>query len=268
MLLRSSVGNACVYCHITTNIGGKQLYNGNATLWTAPGTISAYAENVAHNRNSANCVNCHAVHGARTFGGDVAAKILKFPTDVTKFQDEIFGATGLYADAATARNAVGNRDAQVSVFCTQCHQNFSAASETTLNVDGDAIYGDTNYVSTTGLWSGATTTYQYKSHPMKSVGGETGGLFVAKGSTIGTLTAAAFAGSNYCRSCHDAGTVDAPAGVLDSSFPHYTAGAFNFMTAAERVGAAQTGDHDKAVDGHCLKCHVSSDSSAGVGITF
>lgn len=266
MLLRSSVSNACVYCHITTAIGGKQLYNGQSVLWTAPGTVSAYAENVAHNRNSANCVNCHAVHGAGTFGGAVAAKLLKFPADTTKFQDEIFAAgTGLYADAATARNDA-NRDGQVSVFCTQCHQNFSAASETTLNVDGDALYGDAAYSSTTGLWSGVTSTYQYKSHPLKAAGGE-GNNFVAKGATVASTTVVAFAGSQYCRSCHDAGGVDSPAGVIDNSFPHYTAGAFNFMKAGANASGA-TGLHDKAVDGHCLKCHVSADGSSGVGTTF
>ncbi len=255
MLLRSSVANACVYCHISTAIGGKQLYNGDATLWTNPTSVSAYAENVAHNRNSANCVNCHSVHGASTFGGAVASKILKYP-DTTKFQDEDFGANGLFADAAAAKTD-SNRDAQVSVFCTQCHQNYSPSSETTLNADGDVVTKDAAYTGPTGTGGGI----MYKSHPMKSA--ET--TFSAKGAT--STKTAAFAGSNYCRSCHDAGGVDSPAGVIDNSFPHYTAGAYNFMKAGANAAGAE-GLHDKAVDGHCLKCHVSADGTQGVGQTF
>ncbi|MHB1017902.1 MAG: hypothetical protein ACYC2X_08470 [Coriobacteriia bacterium] len=170
MLLRSSVSNACIYCHITTNVGGTQLYNANEVLWTAPGTISTFEENVAHNRSSANCVNCHAVHGANTFQGAAASKILKY--DAAKLQDEVLGAStnvtldgGLYVTAADAKadTTVLGKDYQVTVFCTTCHQNFSRSSETTLNADGDFVYKDGAYVD-----GDATANAQYKSHPMKA----------------------------------------------------------------------------------------------------
>ncbi|MRR52594.1 MAG: hypothetical protein EG825_17110, partial [Rhodocyclaceae bacterium] len=242
MLLRSSVANACVYCHISTNIGGTQLYNGNETLWTAPLTIEptatagVFAENVAHNRNSANCVNCHAVHGANTFQGPAASKILKMPT-TANIQDEILGAStdrnlngGLYDDLAAAQADTGNlgKNFQVTVFCAQCHQNFSRASEDTLNLDGDSVYGDAGYVD----GNTAVANRQYKSHPMKSA--ET--TFTAAGDGISVQ--AAWVASTTCRSCHDAGRVDEGVTVTDSNFPHYTVGAYNFVNVAPNAETA------------------------------
>ncbi len=272
MLLRSSVANACVYCHISTSVGGVQLYNGNEVLWTNPGslvptaTAGAFAENVAHNRNSANCVNCHSVHGANTYQGLAASKILKY--DATAIQDEVLGASadrtlvgGLYDTAADARADTGalGKNAQVTVFCSQCHANFSRAAETTLNADGDYVYGDANYVD-----GDPTANLQYKSHPMKSAEA----TFVANGSTVGTGKAVAYAASTYCRSCHDAGNTDQAAGVTDSNFPHYTAGAYNFVNVAADAAAAKIpSGQNHGSDGMCLKCHRDG-SGNGVGLNF
>jgi len=271
MLLRSSVANACIYCHITTNIGGTQLYNANEVLWTNPASISTFEENVAHNRNSANCVNCHAVHGANTFQGLAASKILKVPADTTKIQDEVLGASaditlvgGLYPNLATAvADTTVGKDYQVTVFCTQCHQNFSRSSETTLNADGDYVYGDGTYVD-----GDATANLQYKSHPMKAAGGEAT-AFAAAGATY-TTGAVAWKASTTCRSCHDAGLTDEGVVVTANNFPHYTAGAFNFVNVAANAAAtAAPSGHDNGSDGMCLKCHVQDGvGTAGVGDTF
>lgn len=271
MLLRSSVANACVYCHISTSVGGVQLYNGNEVLWTNPGSLTptatagAFAENVAHNRNSANCVNCHSVHGANTYQGAAASKILKY--DAVAIQDEVLGASanrtlvgGLYDTAADARADTGvlGKNAQVTVFCSQCHQNFSRASESTLNTDGDYVYGDATYVD-----GDPTANLQYKSHPMKAA--ETD--FVAAGETVTTNTPVAYLASTYCRSCHDAGNTDQGSGVTDSNFPHYTAGAFNFVNVAANSSVTATRSNvSHASDGMCLKCH--RDGTNGVGINF
>lgn len=269
MLLRSSVANACIYCHITTNIGGTQLYNANETLWTNPSSISTFEENVAHNRTPANCVNCHAVHGANTYAGPAASKILKY--DATKIQDEIIGTdatylaaygAGLYASAADAKADTGalGKDYQVSVFCTQCHQNYSGASEATLNSDGDFVYGDATYVD-----GDPTANKQYKSHPMKAADA----LFVAAGATY-TTGPVAWKASTTCRSCHDAGLTDEGVIVTANNFPHYTAGAFNFVNVAANAAAtAVPSGHDNGSDGMCLKCHVQDATpTAGVGTNF
>ncbi len=265
MLLRSSVANACVYCHIETGIGGVQLYNGDATKWTSP---TGFNENVAHNRGSANCVNCHSVHGAGTFQGSATSKILKAP-DQASFQDEVFGATtdvtldgGLYADRNTAvADLTLGKDYQVTVFCTQCHQNFSRSSETTLNADGDYVYGDAAYVD-----GDSTANKQYKSHPMKAA--ETTLTANGKTAAVGTV---AWKASTTCRSCHDAGFTDQAPGITDSNFPHYTAGAYNFVTAASNAAVAGVpAGNDHASDGMCTKCHVQDGTagSAGVGSTY
>lgn len=261
MLLRSSVANACVYCHITTNVGGVQLYGGVESNWTGP---TGLAENAAHNRTSANCVNCHAVHGATTYQGPAASKILKY--DAAAIQDEVLGATtdytlngGLYATAADARADTGARgkNYQVTVFCTQCHQNFSRSSETTLNTDGDFVYGDATYVD-----GDPTANKQYKSHPMKAV--ETS--FVANGATFGGTVA--WKASTTCRDCHDAGFTDQAAGVTDNNFPHYTNGAYSFVLSGANSGSvATTNTLDRGTDGMCLKCHAQN-ASVGVGSTF
>lgn len=256
MLLRSSTANACNYCHIETNVGGKQIYNGNVALYDQK-SVASFTENVAHNTNSASCVGCHAVHGANTFGGAAIAKILKLPMtaaayDPTKFQDEVFGVGGLYANEAAARTDVLSKDNQVTVFCTQCHQNFSAASETTLNADGDYVYGDATYID-----GDATANKQYKSHPMKAADAN----FSAAGA--GFTGQVAWKGSQTCRTCHDAGVQDAAPGLVPSSFPHYTPGAYNFVNVAANAGAvAAPSNVNMATDGMCLKCH---DQNAAVG---
>lgn len=259
MLLRSSVANACTFCHITTNVGGKQIYNGTAALYDQK-SVASFTENVAHNTNSASCVGCHAVHGANTFKGAATPKILKLPMSggvytPAKFQDEVFGATGLYADAATAIADGASKDNQVTVFCTQCHQNFSAASETTLNADGDYVYGDATYID-----GDPTANKQYKSHPMKAADA----AFSAAGATFtGTV---AWKGSQTCRTCHDAGVVDAAPGLVPSSYPHYTPGAYNFVNVAANAGAAAVaGNINMATDGMCLKCH-DQDATIGSGV--
>ncbi len=268
MLLRSNVANACIYCHISTDIGGTQLYAGQEVYWTAPGsvvptdTVGALIENAAHNRNSANCVNCHAVHGANTFGAAAATKILKFqPASNRMIQDEVLGATGLYATAADAKVDTGalGKDYQVTAFCTQCHANFSRASETILNADGSqAPYTDALYVD-----GDPTVNTQYKSHPMKSA--ET--TFTAAGATY--TGQVAWAGSETCRSCHDAGNTDEGVGVTSNNFPHYTAGAYSFVNVAANAGTtAVPSGLNHGSDGMCLKCHVNTDGSAGIGTSF
>lgn len=259
MLLRSSVANACVYCHIETAVGGTQLYDGTAALWTAPTGLD---ENAAHNRNSANCVNCHAVHGANTFLDEAGTKILKFqPAANRMIQDEVLGASGLYLTANDAKVDTGDlgKDSQVTAFCTQCHANFSTASEMILNADGSQTpYTDSTYVD-----GDPTANTQYKSHPMKSADV----AFSAAGSSV--TAQVAWAASSTCRSCHDAGATDEGLGVTANNFPHYTAGAYSFVNVAANAGAvAAPSGLNHGSDGMCLKCHVNSDGTAGVGTSF
>jgi len=75
MLLRSSVADSCSYCHIDTAIGAVRLWNGNSAN---RGASSAFTSGWGHEDMA--CGECHAVHGAETFQGPLAPKILKFTT--------------------------------------------------------------------------------------------------------------------------------------------------------------------------------------------
>ena len=253
MLLRSSVANACNYCHITTAVGGVQLYGGVVSNYTVGSTF-------AHNGPSAACSGCHAVHGAGTFQGANLSKILRVRSD-RPIQPEVIGAAGgnaaiapLFASQAVAV-ASGDKYVQQVAFCTQCHAEYTDASESTIT-GGPGFYNNGAYIAGS----------EYKGHPLKTADAAD---FVAAGDNISGMPAA-FAGSTTCRSCHDAGNVD-EAGVTFNSFPHYTAGYFVFSTTSARTGAAADAANNAknyATDGNCLKCHVNNAGTAGVGVTY
>jgi hypothetical protein len=82
MLLQTNVANSCDYCHISTSVGGKQLYAGKASLRS-----SEWNEGFAHGNA---CTGCHVVHGVGsnygkpalygstgTFKGPLESKALK-----------------------------------------------------------------------------------------------------------------------------------------------------------------------------------------------
>jgi hypothetical protein len=75
MLLRSSVADSCDYCHIDSAAGGVRLYNGNSL-----NRPSAFDGGYGHTTGNA-CVYCHAAHGANTFKGAAAGKVLKYTAD-------------------------------------------------------------------------------------------------------------------------------------------------------------------------------------------
>jgi len=89
MLLQTTVANSCDYCHITTSLGGKQLYAGK-TQYRTEGTGLAGAEWDAGFAHHNGCTGCHTVHGVGsnygnaalygtygTFQGPIASKVLK-----------------------------------------------------------------------------------------------------------------------------------------------------------------------------------------------
>lgn len=254
MLLRSSVANACNYCHITTGVGGKQLYGGIVSNYTVS---SAFA----HNGPSAACSGCHAVHGANTFQGPNLDKILRVRAD-RPIQPEVIGAAGgnpaiaaVYTDAADAvadTSALGKYYQQIA-FCTQCHAEYTDASESTIT-GGPGYYDNGAYIAGS----------EYKGHPIK----DAEAVFVANGDNFAGQ--AAFVNADTCRMCHDAGNVNEAPGVSFNSFPHYTQGYFVFSYTGAQAGVQDAADDTKnyATDGNCLKCHVNSDGTAGVNITY
>lgn len=254
MLLRSSVANACNYCHIETSIGGVQLYGGIVTNYTVGSTF-------AHNGPSAACSGCHAVHGANTFQGPNVTKILRVRAD-RPIQGEVL-ATAVDRNPAIASLYIDTNDAKFDIaglgkygqqiaFCTQCHAEYTDASESTIT-GGPGYYDNGSYIAGS----------EYKGHPLKNFDAN----FSAKGANF--TGQAAWVTAETCRNCHDAGNVD-EAGVTFNSFPHYTDGYFVFSTYGDFQGVNNGPDNARraASDGNCLKCHINAAQDAGVGITF
>lgn len=79
MLLRTSVAEACMYCHVDTGIAGVRLWNGNSLNWGEdPITEAERPFDSGYGHGHTGCTNCHSVHGAKTFNGAVENKILKY----------------------------------------------------------------------------------------------------------------------------------------------------------------------------------------------
>ena len=258
MLLRGTVANACTYCHVTTAIGGKQIYT------DAAGTANYYNGDTpfAHNGTPghASCSGCHSVHGAKTIAGAVSSKILKtglLPNDSLPYQAAFTTDKG---DIETA----ADRNLQITGFCTKCHPTYSNASEQVVSTTG--YFDDGGFVAGTKF---------YSNHPLKMIGGESGNAagvgLVAQGSTLSTNTvAAAYIDAPYCRSCHAAGTdgTTVNTGIIVSSFPHNTPGNAEFLVAADNSLAVASGvaSGSAGTDGVCLRCH--SNGTLGVGTSF
>jgi hypothetical protein len=381
MLLQSSVAGACDYCHITSSVGGEQIYAGAVKYRLEAGSAAGGSDwegGYAHNNA---CTACHAVHGAFSlagssggdangnivFKGAAAPKVLKAyaKNASTTWQSAVVMAgtsanlSGLFAnpsivatsatlvapnnvplfaskaDAIAGTNVrlgVDIADAQVTAFCTFCHENYGYASEDLINpqnvgatpasvaaqralafdakvvgkglFQGPWVYKNPATGTLIGVRDSSTATaytpgidgqLAVKNPPMKNA--ETN--FVAAGDNFAGQ--AAFANSNTCRDCHDAGQEEF-VGVMVQSWPHFTPGYFKFLKTADKLGgtmedidprlaAASAGiasgdaaglaaiqavlddplvieDAQANADGACLKCHVNAAGTAGIGITF
>jgi hypothetical protein len=143
MLLRSTVAESCTYCHITTSIGGIQLYGGDPTNWSSADTTWAHNAVGSAGFGTLPCTKCHAVHGAGTLTApSVASKILLTPTSPDP-------------DVPVAyRGAAASRNQAVTYFCTDCHLYYNAA------YDGDSHVMTNNVSSYANPARGATVPNQ------------------------------------------------------------------------------------------------------------
>lgn len=99
---REGSNDGCVFCHVSTTLGGLAVYGGSPSRYTD-------ADSFGHNGPGVSCIGCHAVHGGILQNPDgVTRKILKAGT----YQREAIAAF----DPETAPH-----DIAVSVWCTQCH---------------------------------------------------------------------------------------------------------------------------------------------------
>jgi predicted CXXCH cytochrome family protein len=280
LLLRTTVGEACVYCHIDTDLGVIQIYDGKSSLY--------YADNKNnHSRDGgAPCSGCHSVHGANTYGTKLTTKILKrLPIQPELLQffagedsatpnpDMLYEAVG---DPVNDRMYGGHpyeweewgwtSGVQQTAFCTGCHPYYTRASEDPIT---------TNRMIVDGAIS--TDTRTFASHPMKrqwnglELNGDWIFSFEASGSTLPIVgTRVARMSTNGCYRCHGENEdTNLSPGVQESSFPHYSTHRERFLMSSDVGGNWLPDTPDSRQDGTCFYCHSWDwGTPEGVGFTY
>jgi len=241
MLLRSSVANACIYCHVSSNFAIKTVYSETPSLYNSGDNRDSH--DTSGFGGTFKCGSCHVVHGAGmegVAGTDYTAdKILKAPSGAftydTTDNEIVYGGTEVITGATNQSLNLNNMtDAQaVNAWCTRCHK----------------------------YWN---TSYNQDTHVMKAAG---------DGSHYGLSASPASATSALCRSCHNGGytDVDWAAGTWtgkdatgasvdltaayagENNWPHNVSG-------DRLIGGLADGG--ASLDEACLDCH------AGVGTNF
>jgi hypothetical protein len=132
MLLRSTVSDSCSYCHIDTAIGGVRLFNGNSANRTGS---AAFTGGWGH--ETMVCGECHAVHGAETFKGAAASKILKYTTQ-NFLRDSTVSPTYFPSPRSAIPN-IGNNVAQHTYHDPITGEDILSALQDEIFVDPDGV---------------------------------------------------------------------------------------------------------------------------------
>lgn len=163
LLLPSSVGEACAYCHMNAAIGYTQVYGGDPANHSGGNLPNAHNFWVDGSGvvQGVTCTTCHQVHGAAnqmTANPYLTQRVLRsFPS---------------YDPTAGAPLATDSREMALTRWCAGCH--FSTA-------EGNSFFA-TEYNSRTHIMSIANTSY---ANPAASFTGRV-----------------AWRDSTYCMSCH------------------------------------------------------------------
>lgn len=237
VLLRSTVANSCLFCHVdATAVGNIRLYGGVAANYNGSDLP------VAHGGTGASeCVDCHTIHGANSIGGDVSAKILK---------------AGSYQATASAHYLdTAPRNEQVTLFCTRCHPYFTDEYDT--QTTGDIF----------------TTAGKFSSHVMTDADAAYNpGAHVSYNGQVTNVDSKYCRDCHDAGNVDESATNFGATLLSTDNFPHYTANASRFL-----MGGAYSGDttadvgsalSSASVDGVCLKCHSWNAGANGVGDTF
>jgi hypothetical protein len=282
-LLRMKASNACVFCHAQTgtSVNGTPVYDG-----TAPTDGAGGATNEGH-ATGTNCSLCHTgVHGVNEDNSVASLEgfLLKnLPLsganagpggantsdmiDAVQAIDNRATTQGFAAGQAlggtigtfAASNTTVLREQAVGIFCAECH---NGAYATVAAGAATNVFGGTSVAYSGHRIAAAATTN------WNSTGGTSSGS-----QTIGSI---AWKPATNCKSCHDA--VDTFGNV---AFPHSWGGTKMWLMSAPDAGTATTAlpygtaagsaynvNSPQLSDGVCLKCHVASGGTIGVGLTF
>jgi predicted CXXCH cytochrome family protein len=171
VLLRSSVADACLYCHVDNAIA-TQVYNSNNTNYNTADYNNAHNTwSVGAVTLGVTCTQCHQVHAAAsmmTSNTYLTQKILKVADNTS---------AGFDPDAGPPL-ASDTSNTAISKWCTSCH-----------------------YVALGTAYPYYNTAYNGQTHIMTTATAN----YVAAGGA-GTVSArVAWINSNECSSCHNSG---------------------------------------------------------------
>jgi hypothetical protein len=286
-LLRMKASEACIFCHATAGqaVNGRPVYDGLGSVALDGPGLTGGATNTGHIIET-NCTCCHTnVHGANADHSvaSLDGYLLKLmPTDNVQGSG-LHSATMLDNITYIDSNAVSQhfltgqalagtpdlyrtdpsdtlREQAVGVFCAECHNGAYATG-----VAGAA---------TNVLGSG---TVAYTGHRIAALATPDWNADHSKSSGLVTDTAVAYAPAANCKACHDASDV-----YGNKAFPHSWGQTKMWLTSAPYAGTT-TNDNllygtalnsafdagsPQLSDGVCLKCHVDTGGTTGVGITF
>jgi len=276
VLLRTTVADACTYCHITTNIGVIVLYDGD---------LDRYETDYKTNHSAAggaSCGGCHSVHGADIYLGDMSRKILRRlpiqPSLVELLTGDPDAALLVYESDFPYTDGGGSvmlappheyeiwgspKEIQQTAFCTGCHPYYTRASEDAITTDRMIVDGQIS-----------TDTRTFTSHPMKRYwdylpDGTEVIDFQAAGSTLPPGSQVAYMSTNGCYRCHGENYyIDLGAGTHTSSYPHDTPLRERFLISSDEDGNWLDETPDSRQDGTCFHCHLNSGSNQGVGLDW
>ena len=283
-LLRRKASEACVYCHATAGqaVNGRPVYDGAGAAIVGPGNTGGDTD--AGHFTGPVCSECHTtVHGANAdhsvasldgyllrslpatdvqgTGADTANMLDAITAIDNNAVNQGFNAgdalAGTIGEYATVNNDTLRWQA-IGVFCAECHLGAYATgvAGAATNIYGS---GDNSY---TGHRIAASATTTWNVDGSKS-----------SATTTGTI---AYDPATNCKGCHDADDT-----YGNKAMPHSWGGTKMWLTVADDQGAAHSNlpygtdpgsgydeNRPQLSDGVCLKCHVASGGTEGVGITF
>lgn len=253
----------CAFCHGVSNFTDVTI------AVAADGSISPHG----------NCSRCHIVspHGAGSSVYPVLKEhLLNTSADARIGNDVASGNNGMDAAGLMDSGSAAGITLGTGYLCAGCHSSGGAGINTVyaVNEPGAApAMTDTMLANTTGHRVTAVATDDW------NAAGEIGAYFTGR---------VAWNDANSCQACHDAkrtnGSNAFPHGYVDAAgayAPKSQAGAsLIWLTTAADADDARTilptpgstsGTADVSLlstDGACLKCHLSGDQTAGVGVTY
>lgn len=228
LLLRSTVADACNYCHVGGAGGYTQVYGGNPANYSGTDFNNAHnSYQVASVEQGVQCTYCHQVHAADSVmsaNAYLTTKLLIAPKTFVPFpQPNANPELGVPLSTDTSNTAL-------TKFCETCH--YTRSGQT--------------YPYYTGLYNGQSHVMTAAADPYDNP-------------AAGTTTRVAWNDSTQCSSCHNSQYTQA-------AWPHYTQGV-RFLVSAGSAASSSVAATSTTQDGVCLRCHRDG-AGSGIGLNY